>query len=219
MVRQMSVGRPSTSRAGWRGARIRRFIGLGALITLTACSPALDWREVRPPEAPGLQALFPCRPDHATRTVTLPSAAQPLVMQMWSCQTGDVTWALSQVQVPDVTEVGPTLTALARVMQDNLQAASQLAGSQTPVGVVPLGPGQVRGMTPQPQAQGWRFQARRVDGWGRPLEMGVTAWHFAHGLQIFQASVSRPIGSKGTEPTAAAQDAESSFRDGFQFPA
>ena len=51
MVRQMSVGRPSTSRAGWRGARIRRFIGLGALITLTACSPALDWREVRPPDA------------------------------------------------------------------------------------------------------------------------------------------------------------------------
>ena len=127
MVRQMSVGRPSTSRAGWRGARIRRFIGLGALITLTACSPALDWREVRPPEAPGLQALFPCRPDHATRTVTLPSAAQPLVMQMWSCQTGDVTWALSQVQVQDVTQVGPTLSALARVMQDNLQAASLTA--------------------------------------------------------------------------------------------
>lgn len=198
-----------------RCARIGPLLGLA---TLTACSPALDWREVRLPEAPGLQALFPCRPDHVTRTVTLSSAAQPLAMQMWSCQTGEVTWALSRVQVQDVTEVGPTLGALARVMRDNLHAASQMAGSQAPVAVTPLGAVQVRGMTPQPQAQGWRFQARRVDGWGRPLEMGVTAWHFAHGLQVFQASVSRPVGPAGTETPQAAQDAESSFRDGFQFP-
>jgi hypothetical protein len=199
-----------------RCARLGLTLSLGAL---SACSPALDWREVRPTETPGLRALFPCKPDHVTRTVTLPSAPQPLVMHMWSCQTGEVTWALSQVQVQDVAQVGPTLAALPRLMQDNLQAASQMAGSQAPIGVVPLGPVQVRGMTPQAQAQGWRFQARRVDGWGRPLEMGVTAWHFAHGLQIFQASVSRPIGSAGTEPATAAQDAELSFRDGFQFPA
>ena len=120
-----------------RRARLTLLLGVGAL---SACSPALDWREVHPAEAPGLQALFPCKPDHVSRTVTLPSAPQPLVMHLWSCQTGDVTWALSQVQVQDVAQVGPTLAALARTMQDNLQAASQMAGSQTPVGVVPLGP-------------------------------------------------------------------------------
>lgn len=196
-------------------ARIGLLLSVGVL---SACSPAQDWREVRPPEAPGLRAMFPCKPDHVTRIVTLPSMPQPRAMQMWSCQTGDVTWALSQVQVQDVTQVGPTLAALAQVMQDNLRAASQMAGSQAPVGVTSLGPVQVRGMTPQPQALGWRFQARRVDGWGRPLEMGVTAWHFAHGLQIFQASVTRPAGPIGTEPPGAAQDAESSFWGGFQFP-
>lgn len=191
-------------------------LGLG--VWMGGCTPALDWREVRPPQAPGLRAVFPCRPDLVTRTVTLPSLAQPVSMQLWSCQTGDVTWALSRVQVKDATDVGPTLTALATTMQDNLRAASQMAGSTTPLRADPLGPVQVRGMTPQPQAQGWRFQARRVDGWGRPLEVGVTAWHFAHGLQIFQASVSRPVGPSGTEPPQSAQDAELSFRDGFQFP-
>ena len=34
-----------------------------------ACTPTLDWREVRP-EASGLVALFPCKPDrHARRAV------------------------------------------------------------------------------------------------------------------------------------------------------
>lgn len=191
-------------------------LGLAAL--MGACTPALDWREVRPPPAPGLRAVFPCRPDLVTRTVTLPSLAQPVSMQLWSCQTGDVTWALSRVEVKDATDVGPTLTALASTMRDNLRAASQMAGSTTPLRADPLGPVHVPGMTPQPQAQGWRFQARRVDGWGRPMEVGVTAWHFAHGLQIFQASVSRPVGPSGTEPPQSAQDAELSFRDGFQFP-
>ena len=197
------------------GSRYGLFLSLLSLMALVACSPALDWREVRPPNADGLRAQFPCKPEHASRTVTLPSVAQPMIMHVWSCQTGEVTWALSQVQVHEVTEVGPTLEAWPRVMQDNLRAASRMAGSQAPVQATLLGPVQVRGMTPQAQAQGWRFQARRVDGWGRPLDMGVTAWHFAHGLQIFQASVSRPV---GTEPPGAAQDAELSFRDGLQFP-
>lgn len=202
-------------RAAPRGRHVGWLVGL---VALSACSPALDWRELRPAEAHGLRAMFPCQPDLVTRTVSLPGMAQPLPMQMWSCQTGETTWALSRVQVKEVTDVGPTLAALARVMQDNLQAASQMAGGTTPVSVTPLGAVQVPGMTPQPQAKGWRFQARRVDGWGRPLDMSVTAWHFAHGLQIFQASVSRPVGSSGTEPRGSAQDAESSFRDGFQFP-
>ena len=92
--------------------------------------------------------------------------------------------------------------------------SSPTVGSQTPVGVVPLGPVQVRGMTPQPQAQGWRFQARRVDGWGRPLEMGVTAWHFAHGVTVFQAAVWRAGASMGG---AKGEDVANAYFQSFQF--
>ena len=36
---------------------------------LLACSPTFNWREVRL-ESTGLKAMFPCKPDHATRNVT-----------------------------------------------------------------------------------------------------------------------------------------------------
>lgn len=194
---------------GWRG------IVLGGLVGLSACTPALDWREIRPEQAPGFQATFPCRPDHVSRPVTLSSMAQPVLMHMWSCQTGDITWAVSQVRAHDVTEVEPTLTTLARTMHNNLSAASVLAGDTTPVQELALGAVKVPGMTPQAQSQAWRFQARRVDARGRPLEVVVTAWHFSHGLQVFQASVTQPMGAEGV---GTAQDVASPFWGGLQFP-
>lgn len=180
-----------------------------------ACAPALDWREVRPPEASGLRAMFPCKPDQVTRLVQLPGLRQKPEMHMLSCQTGDVTWALSYARLPHLADVGPTLSEWPRLMRDNLQAASKLVPQGGPVEMVSVGAVRVPGMTPQHHAQGWRFQAKRADAWGRPLKMAVTSWHFAYGLQIFQASVSRPL---GTDPSGVAQDDESFFRDAFQFP-
>lgn len=183
---------------------------------LAACSPTMDWREVKPAQADGLRALFPCQPDLTERTVRLPSVPQAVVMRVLSCQAGEATWALSQVTVPEASQVGPTLVGLARIMQDNLAAASQMAGSQEAVRVTSLGTVKVPGMTPQPDSQGWRYEARRVDGWGRPLNMAVTAWHFSHGLSVFQASVSSPVDTNGHR---SAQDAEQSFLSEFRFPA
>lgn len=194
-------------------ARAWRFCLFGA-VALTGCSLSLDWREVRPTEAPNLRAMFPCKPDEVTRSVQMPGLPSKLPMHMLSCQAGGVTWAVSHVKVPSVEDVPATLALMPQLMQANLQAASKLVPNAKPVEMRSLGPVKVPGMTPQNHAQGWRFQAERSDAWGRPLTMTVTSWHFAYGLQIFQASVSSSLGA---DPSGVAQDTESFFRDSIRF--
>ena len=41
-----------------------------ATLTLAACSPALDWRQVRPDDT-GVEAMFPCKPLSHARTVPM----------------------------------------------------------------------------------------------------------------------------------------------------
>lgn len=195
----------------WRGLPFLLAVAGG----LGACTPAQDWREIRPPEAQGLVARFPCKPEVHQRQVPISGVSGRVAMQMLSCQTGEVTWALAYAVVPDVTQVGPALTGLAQGMRGNLAEASRQAGATGEVTTTDLGPVDVPHMTPQAQARAWRFQAPRSDGFGRPLDVQVTAWHFSHGLMVFQASMSRPTG--GTAGPGA-EEAAQTFLRGFQFP-
>ena len=70
-------------------------VGAGAL-AVAGCSPALDWREVRP-EGSQARALFPCKPASHARTVSL--AARRVELTMYACAAGDVKGdiALSQL--------------------------------------------------------------------------------------------------------------------------
>lgn len=64
-----------------------------AVATL-ACSPVLDWREVR---LEGLQAMLPCKPDHGERGVQL--GALDVRLQMSGCEAGGALFAISHVRV------------------------------------------------------------------------------------------------------------------------
>ncbi|MBI2732688.1 MAG: hypothetical protein HYX44_05110 [Aquabacterium sp.] len=181
----------------------------------SGCSPALNWREVRPAQADGLTALFPCKPDAHERTVPWPGLPAGATMHLLSCQTEAGTWALSYLTLPDVALLAPAMHEFTMSMRRNLGSAAQLTGGGQAVVEQDLGPIEVPGMTPSLQARAWHFQAQRPDGLGRPLDMDIRAWHFSHGMTVFQASVWRPVEAVKAQTS---EDVAQAFFKGLQFP-
>lgn len=156
---------------GLRRIRIAAWLGVAAL---TACSPALDWRQVQPPGW-SLVAALPCRPDTAERRVPLAGAA--VVLGMWSCAAGSQVFAVASADVGDPARVGPALQGLSAAVRDNI------AGTLTEDAAA-----QVPGMTPHPAARQQRLAGRRPDG--QPVQAQLLV--FAYGTRVFQASVLGP---------------------------
>jgi hypothetical protein len=144
-----------------------RFALIASMGLVTACAPELNWREVRPAQADGLVAMFPCKPDAHHRPVRLPGMAYDVDLHVVSCQQGDATWALSYATVSGAHDVTPALAGLLTALRDNLGVAGRLAQSRD------LGPTVVPHMTPQDAAHIWFFQAQRPDGLGRPMDLGI----------------------------------------------
>ena len=138
---------------------------------MTACSPTLDWREVRPQDS-GLALLFPCKPASHAREVRLDGS--PRQMVLYACEAGDSTFALSQVAVSDLREVEPALDALRSAAAANVQAGSPTARAFA-----------VPGATPN-------ARSGRLDAVGR-LPGGdagqLAAVFFVQGTSLFQATV------------------------------
>ena len=100
------------------------------LVLLTACQPALNWRETRPAGS-GAAALFPCKPE----------VEQRQGMGLAQCEAGGMRFALSWADLPDPTQAGAALKAMTQALASKL-------GSPLPT-VQSL---QVPGMTPLPEA-------------------------------------------------------------------
>ena len=137
-----------------------------------ACSPALDWRELRPPGAPSLVLLMPCRATVQQRGIAL--AGRPLQLVLHVCEAGGRSWALAHGDVGDPAQVGPALAALRAAAAANLGAAASVT--------LPLA---VPGATPQPASARAQLSGRRADGSHLEMETAV----FAHGTVVYQASV------------------------------
>jgi hypothetical protein len=156
-----------------------------------ACTPTLDWREVRP-EGGALLAMFPCRPDRHQREVSL--AGERRRMNLLVCAAGGNTFALGYVDTPDAARAGAVMAELRTLAAEHI-------GVPTPT----VAPYRLAGMTPNPQAAELRLQGKLPDG----NEVRERAVFFAHGLRVYQAST---IGRHLDEE--AAQD----FVSGLKLP-
>ncbi len=185
---------------------------LVAVAALSACSPSLNWRNVSPEGADGLQAQFPCKPDVHERQVPWPGVEGGVRMRVMSCQAGERTWALSYFTLADVKLVGPALAQWPGLLRANL---AQAAGNEQAASARDLGAVQVPHMTPSSEARAWRIEGVRPDGLGRPLNMAFQAWHFSHGMTLFQATVS---GEASQAPDQSSEDVAIQFFQGFHFP-
>lgn len=68
-----------------------------AALGATACTPSLNWRELRLPPTSAV-ALLPCKPDHAERSV--PLGGVPTTLAVSGCEAGGATFALMVATVP-----------------------------------------------------------------------------------------------------------------------
>ncbi|WP_326541283.1 hypothetical protein [Pseudorhodoferax sp.] len=101
-------------------------------LSLLACSPALNWREVRFEPAIPLRMLLPCKPDRATREVDM--AGHKLTLQMLGCDADGGTFAVSHVQLADATAAAAVLVGWKSAVLAHVQAQSVQDLPWTPAG-------------------------------------------------------------------------------------
>ena len=89
-------------------------------LALTACSPTLNWREVRP-EGTALSLLLPCKPDKAEKQVPLGST--PTALRMLGCDAGGLTFAIAAADVAISAQVPAILLAWQQLTLANMKAA------------------------------------------------------------------------------------------------
>ncbi len=145
------------------------------LAGLAGCSPALDWRQVRP-DGWGLVGAWPCRPSKQSRQV--PLAGPAVELDLTACSADGHTFALASADMGDPARVGPALKSLVESARTNVQGRIESER-----------PGSVPGMTPSAEARLLRLQGRLPDG--QPVREQVLV--FAHGLRVFQATVVGPL--------------------------
>lgn len=161
----------------------KRALAVLVILALTACSPTLDWRTVRPEGALGLEAAFPCKPDKLDRELKIPGLdGPPVLMHLLSCKTDQTTWALSYFDAKDIRRVSPALSLATQSLRDNLKAQADDLGAVS-----------IKGMTPHPLARHWRFLGKKPSMSPSGQDLAVHTWHFTNGMMVFQASVWRSI--------------------------
>jgi hypothetical protein len=138
---------------------------------LAACSPTLDWREVRPAGS-GALLMMPCKPSVQVRWLQL--AGKAVQMSLWTCDAGAQTWALAHADVADPTLVNTALNALRMAAMANLGSVD--------VERLAL---QIPGATPYAASQREAGRGRLPDG--RPVQTQNA--FFARGTVVFQATV------------------------------
>jgi len=144
---------------------------LAISLGLAGCSPAFNWREVRP--GPGeLRALLPCKPDQGSRHLSL--AGQDVELEMLGCETGGALFALSHVDMGAENRVEVAQVQWQAAMLGNMQA-----GAPSIAGFAVKGSGQ----TFKPVRI--TAQGRRPDG-GAVSAQGV--W-FARGAHLYHAVI------------------------------
>jgi hypothetical protein len=171
----ITVGRrgpfPETKSVLFPPCRARRAWPLLAL-TLLACSPRFNWREVRM-EGSALQALMPCKPETAVRSVPLLGSTGNTELHMHSCEAGDLKFALAWADVGEADRVPKAIQTWRTASLQAIRAKPQAVSAWTlkVPGAMHSEALAADGVSPQGQAVTTR-----------------TAY-FSQGHQVFQAAV------------------------------
>ncbi len=101
--------------------RPRRLLSAAAALllatTLSACSPALNWREVRGTDAP-YTVLLPAKPATFARQVNL--GGLKVEMSMTGAEVDDVSFAVASARIPDAGQRKAALAAMQTAMLRNI---------------------------------------------------------------------------------------------------
>jgi hypothetical protein len=180
MFRSQRLRAPDLCRAllPRRTGCVRASCALGLATLVAGCSPALDWRELRP-EGTAVELLMPCRPAQQARQVTL--AGEPRRLSLLVCTAGGQTWGFASTDVGDPAQVGLVLEALLAAAAANIQADPPAAGA-------PSRPIAVPGATPNGASRRTLLVGQMPDGAAVQSQVAV----FAYGTAVHQATVIGP---------------------------
>lgn len=169
----------------------RSFLLLGLPLLLAACSPTLNWREVRPAGGE-LKAMLPCKPDQGSRRQSL--AGRELEVQMLGCEAGAALYAVS---VTDLAGAGQALAVQVQWQANLLGTMQATASASTPWALKGAG----AALEPR------RLSAQGLRPDGRPVQ-AQAVW-FARGTRVYHAVVyAEHISAEMSEP----------FFGGLEFP-
>ncbi|MBK5205101.1 MAG: hypothetical protein JJD98_06755 [Polaromonas sp.] len=144
-----------------------------ALLALAACSPAFNWREVRP-ENTRLSLLLPCKPDKAEKIV--PLGGPPTTLSMLGCEASGATFAVAVADLGEAAKAAPVLAQWQGLTLANMKARPDTR--QT----LPL---RLPGAAAEPGPVLVTAQGQRADG----TAVSGQAAYFAQGSQVFQAVI------------------------------
>jgi len=168
----------------WR--TLARPLALAVTMGVVACAPATNWREVNPPQAAGLKALFPCKPEHASRQIKLEGLDDtPVMLHLLSCEADGATWALSYA---DMGSAPRRIQGLAALHDTLVKRVSQPGGPLAKVEKLPVALS-VKGSTEHPHQGQWWVQGLHPTETGGVEPITVSTWQFSRGLTVFQATV------------------------------
>lgn len=133
-------------------------------VALAACSPTYNWRTLSL-DSVGAQALVPCKPDYSTRDIPLLEEQSTVKLHMQACDVGDVTYALSWLNIPQEQDVNA-------VMQRWLSAS--MAGAQVDERQAnDTGQAYSWAVKGAATAKRYRLQGKRHDGQVIAVDMGM----------------------------------------------
>lgn len=141
---------------------------------MSACSPGLNWRQVRT-EAASLSLLLPCKPDRASKTV--PLGGQASTLSMVGCEAEGATFALAVADVASDAKADEVLAQWQALTLAHMRAS---AHTQAPI--------KIAGAAAQPAPVRVVAQGQQADGRGIQSQ----AVYFARGAQLFQAVIYAP---------------------------
>lgn len=149
----------------------RLFPLLSLILLLAACSPALNWREVRPAGAE-LKAVLPCKPDQGSRRQQL--AGQDIEITMLGCEADGALFAIA------VAELGEPQPAAAVQRQWQAQLLANMRATESATSAFMLKGADAALAPVQLNARGLRPDGRPVAAQG--------VW-FARGTRLYHAAV------------------------------
>ena len=144
---------------------------LGAL-TLSACSPAQNWRDVAI-EGSALKAQLPCKPDRTTRSV--PLGGVPVDLQVVGCESGSAMVAVMTAALPVGADASVLMAAWQKATLDNARVNQPLVDGQQQAW---QRPGQL------PLATSLRVQAPGQRANGEPVDMDAVWGAVAEGERV-----------------------------------
>ena len=90
------------------------------ILTLTACSPKFDWREVRANDA-HFVILMPAKPATLSRPIDLNGT--PVTMTMTAAEVDGVSFALGTAELADAAKAQAALSAMKTAMVKNINGS------------------------------------------------------------------------------------------------